>query len=90
MVEDAHYSDEPAAERSARLRAEGERLAAQTAALAEERASTEEAIAATMRHAADVRPADGDRLRKLAEHAEETAREERAYAARWAERRHRG
>jgi len=88
MYEDAHHHDDPTAlaERSARLRAQGQRLAAETAALAERRARTEEAVASTMRHAADVRPAHGDRLRQLAEHAEETAREEREHATRWAER----
>jgi hypothetical protein len=90
MSEDAHHHDPAAlAEQSARLRSESERLAAQSAALAERRASTEESVASTMRHAAEVRPAHGDRLRQLAEHAEDTAREEREHAARWAERTHR-
>ena len=89
MAEDPHHDPAALAERSERLRAEGERLAAQTAALSEARAGTEEDVASTLRRAAEVRPAHGDRLRKLAEHAEETARVEREHAARWAER-HRG
>lgn len=92
MAEDADRRDETAAlaERSARLRAEGERLAVRTAELAEERASTEESLASVMRHAADVRPAEGDRLRELADHAEDAARVEREHAARWVERNRRG
>jgi hypothetical protein len=87
MSEDAHHHDPAAlAEQTARLRAEGRRLAAETAALAELRASTEEDVASTLRRSADVRPAHGDRLRQMAEHAEDTAREEREHAAQWTER----
>lgn len=69
---------------AARLQAEGESLAARVAALADQRALTEDAVAATLERLAQLRPAHATRLRDLAEHARESARTEREHAARWA------
>jgi hypothetical protein len=69
--------------RTDRLRAEGARVAGEVADLAEQRIETEEAVAVVFVRIARLRPEDAERLRGVAAHARDTARQEREHVERW-------
>lgn len=65
------------------LRAAGVGLATRLAALATERAATQEAVARTLERSAMLRPHSAPRLRSLAQEARRVADQERDHADRW-------